>query len=142
MPPIQLPSSLLRQGIQRGAILHADIFPNIDHGKFFVIMGIDANQVAGFFFINSKINAYVAQKPLLHQMQHLMPCAAYPFLNYDSYLSATDVKTIALNDLAQHMANHSAKIVGRMRDEDLTTLLDKVKNSPLFSPKEIKQFFS
>ena len=44
-----------RDLIKRGAILHSETFDFVDHGKFFVIMGVSHGEVAGFFFINSGI---------------------------------------------------------------------------------------
>ena len=35
-----LPSSLHENFIKRGTILHSEIFEDIDHGKFFAVMGI------------------------------------------------------------------------------------------------------
>ena len=42
-----------RDLIKRGAIPHSETFDFVDHGKFFVIMGVSHGEVAGFFFINS-----------------------------------------------------------------------------------------
>ena len=50
---MDLPLELAENLIERGVILHSDIFPDIDRGKFFVVIGVDEDFVAGFFFINS-----------------------------------------------------------------------------------------
>ena len=46
---MELPIALTENLIERGAILHSDIFADIDHGKFFAIIGVDKDFVAGFF---------------------------------------------------------------------------------------------
>lgn len=50
---MELPVEVYNEIIERGAIHHSDIFADIDHGKFFVIIGVDENYVAGFFYYNS-----------------------------------------------------------------------------------------
>lgn len=37
---MELPLSLLQMGIQRGSILLSDSFEDIDHAKFFAVMGV------------------------------------------------------------------------------------------------------
>lgn len=54
--------------IKRGSILHSREFEGIDHGKFFVIVGEDKDELYGFFFINSHINPYLQKRPALYQM--------------------------------------------------------------------------
>lgn len=59
---MELPSDLLQVLVERGQILYSDIFTNIDHPKFFVIIGVTEDEVAGFFYINSRINTNVNAK--------------------------------------------------------------------------------
>ena len=56
---IKLSNDFLAASIKRGAILHSYMFRNIDHGKFFVVVGVSEDKVAGFFFINSQINKFL-----------------------------------------------------------------------------------
>lgn len=37
---MDIPSALIEIQIARGTILHSTMFQNIDHGKFFVIVGV------------------------------------------------------------------------------------------------------
>ena len=78
-------------GIQRGTILHSTLFEYIDHGKFFVIVGVTKDYVAGFFFVNSNINKYIWSKPEQLAMQCVLRHSNYDFLNYDSFLSAVKI---------------------------------------------------
>lgn len=59
---MEIPDFLIESKIDRGTILHSTMFEDIDHGKFFVIIGVNAEYVAGFFFINSNINKYIMGK--------------------------------------------------------------------------------
>lgn len=78
---MDLPLELAENLIERGVILHSDIFPDIDHGKFFVVIGVDEDFVAGFFFINSNINRAIWNKQEQLAMQYPMRKA-----DYDSYV--------------------------------------------------------
>lgn len=45
---MELPQSLHKHFVQRGSILHSEIFEDIDHGKFFAVIGVSDDMVAGF----------------------------------------------------------------------------------------------
>lgn len=68
---MEIPDSLIESKIDRGVILHSTMFENIDHGKFFVVVGINADYVAVFFFINSNINIHIKDKQEQLDMQIL-----------------------------------------------------------------------
>lgn len=59
---MELPSQLLEELVHRGQILNSDIFEDIDHAKFFVVIGVSEDSVAGFFYINSEINRFINTK--------------------------------------------------------------------------------
>lgn len=86
---MDLPISLLENSIQRGTILHSTIFENIDHGKFFVVMGVTQEYIAGFFFINSNIHRSLFDKPEQLALQYPLRHSDYKFLDHDSFLCAT-----------------------------------------------------
>lgn len=67
---MELPLQLLRQGITRGTILLSDCFEDIDHAKFFAVMGVYEDRVAGFFFISSRIHPIIESKPEMFAMQY------------------------------------------------------------------------
>ena len=48
---MDLPAELLQQRVRRGSILLSDSFEDIDHAKFFAVIGVYENRIAGFFFI-------------------------------------------------------------------------------------------
>lgn len=138
---MDLPKSLLRHGIQRGSILLSDSFEDIDHAKFFAVVGVFEDCIAGFFFINSRIHPFVQSKPAHFAMQYLLRKKDYPFLRYDSFLSANELQTRSVNVLAESMGNGQTSIVGQLTDEDLAAVLDACRNSDLFSVNEKRQYF-
>lgn len=138
---MELPTQLLQQTIERGTILLSDCFGDIDHAKFFVVIGIYEDMIAGFFFINSRIHPIIMKKPAQLAMQYQLRKRDYDFLRYDSFLSACELQTRPLSVLVESMKNGQTSIVGRLTDNDLTSVLDACRSSDVFSPKQKRQFF-
>lgn len=138
---MDLPVQLYRQGIKRGTILLSDCFGGIDHAKFFAVMGVYEDKVAGFFFINSRIHPILESKPEMFAMQYLLRKSDYDFLRYDSFLGANELQTRLVSVLADSMSNGETSIVGQLTDFDLTAVLEACRNSDLFTAKEKRQFF-
>lgn len=138
---MELPLQLLQQGITRGSILLSDCFVDIDHAKFFAVVGVYEDRIAGFFFINSRIHPVIVAKPDMLAMQYLLHKKDYDFLRYDSFLSANELQTRCISDLVRSMHDGHTSIVGQLTDEDLTAVLEACRDSELFTAKEKRQFF-
>lgn len=138
---MDLPLELAENLIERGVILYSDIFPDIDHGKFFVVIGVDEDFVAGFFFINSNINRAIWNKQEQLAMQYPMRKADYDFLRYDSFLCATNIITRSRKELSDSIQENRSSLVGHMKQEHLDDVLEMVRNSKLFSNIEKQRFF-
>ena len=120
---MDVPKSLVAGSIRRGTILHSYMFEYIGHGKFFVVIGVNEKYVVGFFFINSRINIHLEGKQELLNMQ-------YPLRKSE----------ISLDKLSDSIKDNITEIVGEMKREHVEEVLESARKSPLFSPKEIKQF--
>lgn len=138
---MELPIELLQQRIQRGSILLSDSFEDIDHAKFFAVVGVFEDYIAGFFFINSRIHPIVQSKPAHFAMQYLLRKKDYHFLRYDSFLGANELQTRPVSVLAESIQNGQTSIVGQLTDEDLAAVLEACRDSNLFSAKEKRQYF-
>lgn len=138
---MELPIRLLQAGIERGTVLLSDSFEDIDHAKFFAVMGVYEDKIAGFFFINSRIHPIVQAKPAQFAMQYQLSKRNYDFLRYDSFLGANYLLTRKISDLVKSMREGQTCIVGRLTDDDLTAVLNACRESDLFSAKEKMQFF-
>ena len=138
---MDLPIQLLQHGIRRGSILLSDCFEDIDHAKFFAIVGIYKDSIAGFFFVNSRIHPVILSKPEQLAMQYLLRKHDYDFLRYDSFLGANELQTRPVSVLVESMKNGQSSIIGQLTDEDLTSVLEICRNSKLFTAKEKRQFF-
>lgn len=116
------------------------MFENIDHGKFFVIIGVSDNYVAGFFFINSNVNIHIEGKQAQLDMQYPLRKKDYSFLHHDSFLCATRIEKIERSRLAQTINSGVTRIIGNMREEHINDLLEKARESILFSKIQKRQF--
>lgn len=116
------------------------MFENIDHGKFFVIVGISQEYVAGFFFINSRVNIHIEGKQEQLNMQYPLRKKDYSFLHHDSFLCATKIEKIGRSKLAQTISDGTTTIIGNMKTEHMEELLEKARESRLFSRIQKKQF--
>ncbi|MBD9177580.1 MAG: hypothetical protein EGP82_00105 [Odoribacter splanchnicus] len=138
---MELPVSLLAASIKRGSILHSTIFENIDHGKFFVIIGITEEYIAGFFFINSNIHKSLWGKQEQLAMQYPLKHTDYTFLEYDSFLCATDILKREKEELVKSISEGVTSIIGYLQEDHLQEILEMVRQSKLFSNKDKRDFF-
>ena len=128
---MELPKSAYESLIVRGTILGASDFKNIDHEKFFVIIGVYDDYIAGFFF----------KKPDQLAMQYFMKRSDYPFLKYDSFLCATNILTREKSELVANLQTGAISIYDTMKEEHMEDLLEKLRDSKPFSKIEKKRFF-
>lgn len=138
---MELPSDLLQILVERGQILYSNIFTNIDHPKFFVIIGVTEDEVAGFFYINSRINTNVNAKEEQLRLQYPISKDDYDFLSHDSYISATNVVTLPRNVIVQSMHQGRTLVKGKLLDHHMNDILNKVRSSRLFSKITKDRFF-
>jgi len=133
-------NNLAELAVVRGAVLHG-VFENIDHKKFFVIIGENNEQLIGFFFINSNIHQSLKNKPAQFEMQMSIKKSNYDFLNYDSFVCADKIKIISKSRIVSDIVNKKTEIKGSLTENDLEMLLNATRNSKLFSKIEKDTFF-
>lgn len=138
---MELPAELLDTLVYRGQILHSDIFEDIGHAKFFVVIGVSSDSVAGFFYINSEINRFINNKDEQLLMQYPLFQCDYSFLSHDSYICATNIVKLPKSIIVESIKSKRTKAVASLQPEHLEALLQKVRNSRLFSKKEKNEFF-
>ena len=137
---MDLPSSVILSTISRGDILHSE-FEGVDHGKFFVIMGISNDSICGFFFINSNINRYIFQKTEFLALQYQLRHTEYSFLKHDSFVCASNVKRMPLATLSEGISKGEIEIIDRLREEHVKDILEMVRNSKVINKRDKLLFF-
>ena len=128
--------------IRRGTIFHSTIFEEIDHGKFFVVIGENDKELVGFFFINSWINDFIRQKPEMAKLQFPMSQAEYRFLSHGSFLNCSSLTTIDKRKLSESIVSGKTTIKGQLSREDVSTILGMVRASKLYSKFERETYFA
>lgn len=140
---MDIKAALTEAYIKRGAILHSYEFEEIDHGKFFVIIGSNEDNLYGFFFINSKINQYLRRKTELYKMQIPLNHEEYSsFLDHNSFLDCHALTTIPKNKLEQQFHNGKVHYKGDLSLKDLNIVMKAVRESDLFSDYDKETFFA
>lgn len=137
---IDFSDNILAASIRRGAILHSNMFRNIDHGKFFVVIGVSEDKVAGFFFINSKINKHLERSQELLNAQILIRKENYSFLSHDSFICATRFIEIKVSDIIASIRKEETKFIDDLNKEDVENVLNFVRGSNLFSKNTIAKY--
>ena len=127
----------------RGSIFHGNIFPTIDHGKFFAVIGEDGDDLIGAFFINSDINLNVIRSQEQHDLQIPLTNLKYPFLTKDhSFLNCADLIRIDKHALKEHIDSGRVVFKDSLTGDDLAVILEKLRASDLYTQSEKATFFS
>lgn len=137
---MELPQSLKSRIIERGTILHYARFKGIDHGKYFVVLGVFENRIAGFSFINSNINGRVIKGQEQLDLQYPMRPCDYPFLKHLSFLCASDIEQYEVSELISCYDNGSVKVISQMKPEHLQEILDVCRESRIIRNADKKRF--
>ena len=128
--------------IKRGTVFHSTIFEEIDHGKFFVVIGEANNELVGFFFINSWVNDFIQRKPEMAKLQFPIAQSDYSFLSHNSFLNCSTLTTIDKGRLSDSIASGETTIKGQLTHNDINTILCMVRGSKLFSKIEKDTYFA
>lgn len=137
---MDIPVSIIENNICRGDILLSE-FDGIDHRKFFVVMGVSEEKVCGFFFINSNIHPAILNKQEQLNLQYPLLHRDYGFLKYDSFLCASSVIERRLSDISDGIKNGTTSVIGKMKEEHITDVLEIVRSSKVISERQKKMFF-
>lgn len=139
---MEIGASIAALSIRRGTVFHSTMFEEIDHGKFFVVIGENDKELVGFFFINSWINSFIQRKPEMLKLQFPISDEDYDFLSHNSFLNCSSLTTIDKAKLSNSIATGETTIKGQLSDEDVSGILGLVRNSKLYSKIERESFFS
>lgn len=137
---MELPDILTDKVIGRGCILHYSGFEGIDHGKFFVVLGVYDNILVGFSFINSNINRNVIRTQEQLELQFPILHTDYPFLTHASFICASDIEQYSFQYLISAYRVGKIKYMGELNAEHLDQLLEACRNSRIISNIDKKRF--
>ena len=127
--------------LKRGDIIHSRSICEIDHGKFFVILNICDETVAGFFFINSVVNKFIKDKQEQLELQYpIRPCD-YHFLTHDSFICGSNLIEVSVALLYSQFEKGIAKKVGMLHQIDMDNLMNSCRKSKIYSIRTKKCYF-
>lgn len=139
---MELPKEIIERSICRGAILHSYRFEGIDHGKFFVVIGVDKDSIVGFFFINSNIHPMLENILEHFNLQYPLRKSDYSFLRYDSFLDAHQLKKISIVNITESIRKGNTTYIGNLTEDDTKNVMNMCRNSNVFTPREKERYMS
>lgn len=66
----------------------------------------------------------------------------YEFLKYDSFLCASSVIESKLTDISEGIKNGTTSIIGKMKEEHVTDVVEMVRTSKVISERHKRMYFS
>lgn len=66
----------------------------------------------------------------------------YEFLKYDSFLCASSVIERKLTDISEGIKNGTTSIIGKMKEEHVTDVVEMVRTSKVISKRHKRMYFS
>lgn len=129
------------KNVGRGSILHRWFYNTTPpKNKFFVVIGEDENRIIGYFFINSNVSNFISRNSRFFEMQMHIKRSDYPFLSYDSFIDAHELKYLNKAEIMAELKSGKTIYKGTLANEDMERLLVSLRESTLYS-KHIKEKF-
>lgn len=127
-------------GLSKGDVFTGE-FPEIDHEKYYIIIGLSADKVfTCSVYINSEIHKSLYVKPELFALQIPISKANNPFLDYDSFACCSTPLPINSEFIFNQKQAGKCRIKGRISQIDLEVITRAIKNSGLLSDEEIELY--
>jgi hypothetical protein len=123
-----------------GSIIHIfDPLCTPPKDKFVVIVA-QCGDTYATAYINTNINPMDLGVAKAASLQVLLKQEDHPFLHYDSYLSATDLKERPCADLETHVINEPRSYKGELKRENLLEVIQKFKTGGVIKPKLLVKY--
>lgn len=91
--------------------------------------------------LHSRINKYICNKPAFLDLQFGIGKDDYSFLTHNSYINCANLRTVRKILLDKSIATGKTVKVGRLDSEIIDHILKAVKESKVFTKKQIRSFF-
>ena len=112
--------------------------PVADKVKRHVLIASASDRSLGFI-INTQPSAFITAREELRRRQVLMPLAAHPFMQHDSYIACHDtVRLPAAPELARLLWAHEAQILGVVSATLNTLITTAAAGSSLIAERDMK----
>lgn len=109
--------------------------------KRIIIVGTTATgDYLGVVLINSEINWNVHRNHDIIDFQYFLRSEDCEFLAHDSYADCLNLHSISRSIVLEEVSDDLQKALGRISDDLLAEILNRVKTSPTITPKQLKRF--
>lgn len=139
-------SSAAKEALFQNALAKGEVFlnkfPEIDHPKFFIVVGLSDDKLyTCSVYINSEIHPSIKAKQELYNLQVPIQKANNGFLSHDSYACCSTLLPIESNKINEWKNSGSCKVIGQVSEQDLEIITNTILDSNLLTAEEIEQYF-
>jgi len=138
-PPEYIDASIRRQLVP-GTIIKFNAI--MDDGKLqekrFIILDVSGDTFT--CVINSKINSFIAKNAKLLQCQVEIKKQQHPFMDWDSHIDCTRVRTYSTDNVVEQLKGVPTWILGCADNNLIDQIMAALKLSPSLSPLEVQRY--
>ena len=111
-----------------------DPYSNPPKRKYSIIIAIAEDKFyIGSVYINTEVNVLTINSPELVALQHEISKAKYPFLQRDSFVDCSDMKSRLQSELLRQLTT-GGRIIGNIAKDDLVTINSLVRSADTIIP--------
>lgn len=126
--------SQLKPGV---VIKHSTVMDDgLVHDKRFVVLSVSGETLT--CVINSELSNFINCRPFLKRCQVPVSCAGREFLDRNSYIDCSRVRTYFTSEIVAQLLKHPEWVYGNIDSALRTEILDKLSQSEAIEPAVLK----
>ena len=135
-PPAYLRAQITRQ-LKPGTVIK--LIRRMDDGKIhekrFVVVHVDVHTIT--CIINSKVSTFLQQRPDMLRCQVAMGRAAHSFMNHDSHIDCSRVRTYSTAEVIDDLLVKPEWMLGSITSALRDDMVAAIKFAPTLAPAEV-----
>jgi hypothetical protein len=140
--PDNMKETWVEDNFKVGTVLkyHVD-FTNPPKSKRLIVIGFDNSSVVfATVLINTEINPRLFPTKDLRDLHIELEEKTRDYLNHNSYVDCSQIHEQDINEVKKLILEDTKIHLGRLSEEDLTTITEKIKTAKTISSKTKKKF--
>lgn len=132
----------VQQYLRPGSVLRLFVKDtNPPKTKRFIVVGISVDEICiATVYINSNLNKKAAWSIELESLNIFFEKSDRPYLDHDSWIDCSDLIIRDVSEIQSIITKRADAVIGRLSDDDLSMVIDTLKNSPTIKGKTKKRF--